>query len=92
MLRGLEAGPVRIVVVNNGGGQIFARLSPHAALRNEHCLGFGDWARMWGLAHHRWTAVPGDPPVEVRSVIELVPDREATARFWAAYDALPPGP
>jgi 2-succinyl-5-enolpyruvyl-6-hydroxy-3-cyclohexene-1-carboxylate synthase len=88
MLRGLEAGPVRIVIVNNGGGQIFARLSPHAVLRSEHTLAFGEWARMWGLAYHRWTTVPESAPGEPRGVIELVPDREATQRFWDAHDAL----
>jgi 2-succinyl-5-enolpyruvyl-6-hydroxy-3-cyclohexene-1-carboxylate synthase len=88
MLRGLETGPVRIAIVNNGGGQIFARLSPHAVLRNEHALGFADWARLWGLAYHRWTTVPDAPPTEARAVIELVPDRDATARFWRAHDAL----
>jgi 2-succinyl-5-enolpyruvyl-6-hydroxy-3-cyclohexene-1-carboxylate synthase len=88
MLRGLDAGPVRIVVVNNGGGQIFARLSPHAVLRNEHTLAFGEWARMWGLSYHRWAAVPESAPDEPLSVIELVPDRDATRRFWDAHDAL----
>jgi 2-succinyl-5-enolpyruvyl-6-hydroxy-3-cyclohexene-1-carboxylate synthase len=88
MLRGLDAGPVRIVIVNNGGGQIFARLSPHAVLRNEHTLAFGDWARMWGLPYRRWTAVPESGPDEPLGVIELVPERDATQRFWDAYDAL----
>jgi 2-succinyl-5-enolpyruvyl-6-hydroxy-3-cyclohexene-1-carboxylate synthase len=88
MLRGLDAGPVRIAIVNNGGGQIFARLSPHAVLRNEHTLAFGEWARMWGLPYHRWTIVPESAPGEPRGVIELVPDRAATQRFWDAHDAL----
>jgi 2-succinyl-5-enolpyruvyl-6-hydroxy-3-cyclohexene-1-carboxylate synthase len=88
MLGGVDGGPIRIVIVNNGGGQIFARLSPHAVLRNEHRLAFGDWARMWGLAYHRWTTVPAAAPGERRSVIELVPDADATARFWRAHDAL----
>jgi 2-succinyl-5-enolpyruvyl-6-hydroxy-3-cyclohexene-1-carboxylate synthase len=85
---GLEAGPIRFVVVNNGGGQIFARLSPHAALRNEHGRDFSGWAALWGLAYHRWETVPAAAPPEPRAVIELVPDREQTARFWRAYDAL----
>jgi 2-succinyl-5-enolpyruvyl-6-hydroxy-3-cyclohexene-1-carboxylate synthase len=88
MLRRLESGPVRIVVINNRGGQIFARLSPHAVLRNAHDLGFADWARMWGLPCHRWTTVPGSAPREPRSVIELIPDPDATQRFWDAHDAL----
>jgi 2-succinyl-5-enolpyruvyl-6-hydroxy-3-cyclohexene-1-carboxylate synthase len=88
MLRGLESGPVRIVIVNNGGGQIFARLSPHAVLRNEHQLDFADWARMWDLPYHRWNEVPAAAPAEPRCVIELVPDPGATRRFWDAHDAL----
>jgi 2-succinyl-5-enolpyruvyl-6-hydroxy-3-cyclohexene-1-carboxylate synthase len=88
ILAQLDAGPVRIVVVNNGGGQIFARLSPHAVLRNEHTVGFADWARMWGLAYHRWETIPPAAPREERAVIELVPDNAATARFWQAYDRL----
>ena len=85
----LATGPVRIVVVNNGGGQIFARLSPHTELRNEHRLTFDRWAAMWGLAHVRWDSVPLDSALPDRCVIELVPDAGATKRFWRAYDALP---
>jgi 2-succinyl-5-enolpyruvyl-6-hydroxy-3-cyclohexene-1-carboxylate synthase len=84
----LDAGPIRIVVVNNGGGQIFARLSPHAALRNEHDRDFAGWAALWGLAYHRWETVPAAAPADPRAVVELVPDREQTTAFWRAYDAL----
>ena len=85
----LATGPVRIVVVNNGGGQIFSRLSPHPELRNEHHLTFDRWAAMWGLAHVLWNTVPADAVLPDRCVIELVPDAGATERFWRAYDALP---
>jgi hypothetical protein len=47
---------------------------------------------MWGLAYHRWTAVPAGPPAEPRAVIELVPDPDASARFWRAHDALHTAP
>ena len=88
ILEQIASGPVRIVLVNNGGGQIFARLSPHAVLRNEHAIGFRDWARMWRLAYHRWDGVPDRAPPEDRAVIELVPDNAASARFWQAYERL----
>jgi 2-succinyl-5-enolpyruvyl-6-hydroxy-3-cyclohexene-1-carboxylate synthase len=84
----LASGPVRVVVINNGGGQIFARLSPHTELRNQHTLGFANWARMWGLAHERWEGVPKRPRLAERCVIELVPDPAATARWWQALDRL----
>lgn len=85
----LAPGPVRVVVVNNGGGQIFARLSPHAELRNAHRHSFEGWASMWGLAYRRWEQVPATPDLPDRCVIELVPDPAASDRFWRAYDALP---
>jgi 2-succinyl-5-enolpyruvyl-6-hydroxy-3-cyclohexene-1-carboxylate synthase len=84
----LDVGPIRLVIVNNGGGQIFARLSPHEELRNAHGLGFHEWARMWGMAHARWESVPSAADLPDRVVLEIVPDGEATTRFWNAYDRL----
>ena len=88
ILAAIETGPIRIVIVNNGGGQIFARLSPHRELRNAHDVTFDRWAAMWGLEHLRWDAVPDSPRLPDRCVIELVPDPNATTQFWRAYDAL----
>jgi 2-succinyl-5-enolpyruvyl-6-hydroxy-3-cyclohexene-1-carboxylate synthase len=85
----LATGPLRIVIVNNGGGQIFARLSPHAELRNAHRRTFDRWAAMWDLPYERWETVPPGAGLADRCVIELVPDPAASARFWQAYDALP---
>jgi 2-succinyl-5-enolpyruvyl-6-hydroxy-3-cyclohexene-1-carboxylate synthase len=85
----LDPGRVRIVIVNNGGGQIFARLSPHAELRNAHRRTFDRWAAMWDLPHVRWDTVPPTPDLPERCVIELMPDPGDTAAFWHAYDALP---
>jgi 2-succinyl-5-enolpyruvyl-6-hydroxy-3-cyclohexene-1-carboxylate synthase len=75
----LEAG-FRIIIINNGGGRIFSRVSslqPLAApfrervIENAHALHFGDWARMFGI-----------------EITELTPDAEASRRVWARYDAL----
>ncbi|MDH5198725.1 MAG: 2-succinyl-5-enolpyruvyl-6-hydroxy-3-cyclohexene-1-carboxylic-acid synthase [Gemmatimonadota bacterium] len=88
ILPAIATGPIRIVIVNNGGGQIFARLSPHPELRNEHGVTFERWAAMWGLHHLRWDAVPDSSRLPERCVIELAPDPDATMRFWRAYDAL----
>jgi len=87
-LRDLVSGPVRFVVVNNGGGQIFRRLFPYGALRNEHALSFEHWAAMWHLDYVRWETVPAGVALPERVVVELVPDADATERFWRAYDAL----
>jgi 2-succinyl-5-enolpyruvyl-6-hydroxy-3-cyclohexene-1-carboxylate synthase len=61
----------RIVVVNNGGGQIFSRVSwlgqagedTKRLLANPHALSFEPWARMWGVR----------------------PDAAQTEAFWSAW-------
>ena len=70
----------RIVIINNGGGRIFARVPSLRALdpsmrerviENTHPIRFDHWAAMWAI-----------------DLQEIVPDAEATQRFWQRYDAL----
>jgi 2-succinyl-5-enolpyruvyl-6-hydroxy-3-cyclohexene-1-carboxylate synthase len=72
----------RIVIINNGGGRIFSRVSSlrklDASMReriieNAHDLRFDHWAAMWGIEDR---------------VTELRPDADASRRAWARYDAL----
>jgi 2-succinyl-5-enolpyruvyl-6-hydroxy-3-cyclohexene-1-carboxylate synthase len=79
----------RIVIINNGGGRIFSRvpslrkLDPSVRARiieNSHDVRFENWAAMWGL--------PYNVDAAARSVHEIRPDPEATARFWERYDAV----
>ncbi len=92
----LPAGNRRIVVINNGGGKIFSRVSslrslPNAArevIENRHALGFESWARMWGMAYLRAESPDefvGRP--EGNAVIEIVPDADETEHFWRKWDA-----
>ena len=76
-----------IVVMNNGGGKIFERMFASPAFQNQHALQFEPLARFWGLEYARWEEVPATAPTG-RTLTEIVPDGEATRRFWAAYDAL----
>jgi 2-succinyl-5-enolpyruvyl-6-hydroxy-3-cyclohexene-1-carboxylate synthase len=70
----------RIVVMNNGGGRIFSRVSSLRALdsamreriiENTHDVHFEQWAAMWNI-----------------DVTELRPDEEASRRAWGRYDEL----
>jgi len=70
----------RIVIVNNGGGRIFGRVSSLRALdsalreriiENAHDVRFEHWAKMWNI-----------------DVTELRPDTEASRRVWQRYDEL----
>jgi 2-succinyl-5-enolpyruvyl-6-hydroxy-3-cyclohexene-1-carboxylate synthase len=72
--------PVRIVVVNNGGGRIFGRVASlrgldpalrERVIENVHAIEFSHWAAMWNI-----------------DVTELRPDEDASRRVWARYDAL----
>lgn len=79
----------QLVIVNNGGGRIFARVPSLRSLdartrerliENVHALSFESWAAMWGLGY-------GDRSAG-RTVIELRPDAGASRRVWERYDAL----
>lgn len=85
--------PLRIVIINNGGGRIFGRLphlqsAPEAARRlieNRHAIRFDSWAAMWGLPYHRVETNEALPPSAC--VLEVLPDPEQTAAFWSAWQA-----
>ncbi len=89
-LRAREAElKTRFVVLNNGGGKIFNRIFGNALFENAHDLDFEGWARMWRLSYQKWTEVPqAAHGLASAEVIELVPDNEATTRFWSRYDAI----
>jgi 2-succinyl-5-enolpyruvyl-6-hydroxy-3-cyclohexene-1-carboxylate synthase len=85
-----------IVILNNGGGRIFSRVASLRAIdpraratliENEHAIRFGDWATMWGLQYAVTDRLDSLPSIE-RGVLEVVVDRDATRRFWTAYDRL----
>lgn len=76
-----------LVVVNNGGGKIFDRMFRRPEFENRHGLSFEPWAKLWNLTYERVSRAE-----EISSagaglrVVELVPEAEATARFWARYE------
>lgn len=72
-----------IVIVNNGGGQIFSRLYPYQEMLNAHALNFEPLAKFWGLRYQRLTDLQ-DPIQDCKGVriIELQPNELATKRFW----------
>lgn len=79
----------RIVIVNNGGGKIFSRIFKTDLFVNRHAIDFEPWAKFWKLGYQKWTSIPDSvPPLEKGQVevIELIPDEQATTRFWERYD------
>lgn len=74
---------VNLVIINNGGGQLFSRMFSHQAFLHCHQLNFYHLAKFWGLEYERWTQIPETiTPCSTHRLIEIVPDPKATDRFW----------
>lgn len=84
----------RIVVINNGGGQIFSRVSwlkqvsdeIKSAMVNPHSMSFEPWARLWGMEYRLftdWQALQDDDTQS--AVWEVRPDAAETDAFWKAW-------
>ena len=86
---------VRVVVINNRGGQIFSRLFSGEKFLNAHKFSFENWARMFDFDYLRlgadtirddWAATIAK--LEQRAVIELLPDNGQSNEFWREWGAL----
>ena len=83
---------LRIVVINNGGGKIFARVpglkaSPdevRSIIENRHSISFEPLAKLWGI-DYRLALESSDLEVQLPRVclIEIRPDAGQTEAFWA---------
>lgn len=93
----LKTAKRRLVVINNGGGQIFSRVGwltslPDTArevMVNPHQLNFSAWAAMWGVGYLKC-----DDSLQLESlqdagrgleIWEIRPDAEQTAAFCRAW-------
>lgn len=87
-----------LVVINNGGGQIFGRLPQVQELDDEavdlithpHGHRFSDWAAMWGMDYFRVDGIEAFDfePGEKTTVVEIRPDSRQTAMFWEKLASL----
>lgn len=71
-----------VVLVNNGGAGIFARMFAHPAFQNRHQLTFESLAQFWGWRYERWNSIPEClSPSQGGRLIELIPHPQSTERF-----------
>lgn len=75
---------LNVVVINNGGGKIFARVFPNKQIQNLHHVQFKSLAEMWNMHYEHYTQLPKKIPHGGHRLIEIVPDEESTLRFWNA--------
>jgi 2-succinyl-5-enolpyruvyl-6-hydroxy-3-cyclohexene-1-carboxylate synthase len=86
--RQLEPMQLRLVIVNNQGGQIFKNMFEKEIFLNRHQTEFSHWAKMWNWDYQKWQEVPEHHDFPQHVIIELIPDAEQTAGFWQEYKAL----
>ena len=80
--------PITVALINNGGGQIFSRLFKAKEMINAHALSFEPLAKMWSFAYQRLERIPAQLPDAAARFLEIVPDPDATRRFWDKFDAI----
>jgi 2-succinyl-5-enolpyruvyl-6-hydroxy-3-cyclohexene-1-carboxylate synthase len=87
-----------LIVINNGGGQIFSRLprldamNPRAKeiMLNPHEVRLDGWATMWGMNYLRIESDADFDALEsgeVPLLVEILPHAAETAAFWQAWDS-----
>lgn len=82
----LEPRDITFVVINNGGGMIFARMSKNECLQNRHSLRFDHFAKLWKMDYFGEEGLDIKP--EGVRLIELIPCAQQTEQFWDAYGLL----
>jgi 2-succinyl-5-enolpyruvyl-6-hydroxy-3-cyclohexene-1-carboxylate synthase len=82
----IENKKLRVVVINNNGGQIFKNKFDHNYFINKHNLDFKIWAQMWGWDYcklDKYTDLI--PENSDRLIVEVVPDSietQSLSREW----------
>lgn len=80
---------LRLVVINNQGGQIFKNLFKKEIFLNSHQLRFSHWAKMWKWNYQEWTEIPDQIDSDGQhALFELLPDPDQSERFWHEYQKL----
>lgn len=84
ILSQLQEMDINLVIVNNGGGQIFSRMYPsEKAFTNPHNLSFEHLASFWNMEYLLWKEIPTNYSFSPGfRLIELIPDPEETDVFW----------
>ncbi|MFC7338667.1 thiamine pyrophosphate-binding protein [Haloferula chungangensis] len=88
-----------LVVINNGGGQIFSRVPRLQSMgqrgselmQNPHSVSLEGWAAMWGMDYLSIRTADDFDALEAAEkmlLVELVPSPSETVAFWKRWDRL----
>ena len=86
-LQSIEAD-MKLVVMNNHGGQIFSRMFNSSLFLNSHNLNFKPLAEMWGWDYQQTCDASKLKNISQMELIEINPDSSETQSFWDQYDQL----
>lgn len=84
VMRQMSHANVTFIIVNNGGGKIFAPKFREKEMLNMHDLHFEHLAHFWGLKYQCIQEIPRELESEGRWLIEVLPDDVQTAAFRKA--------
>ncbi len=78
----LPAITANVVIINNRGSGIFARMFAHPAFQNNHHFDFEPLANFWKWRYEKWERIPQMiSSSKGGRLIELIPHAQATERF-----------
>jgi 2-succinyl-5-enolpyruvyl-6-hydroxy-3-cyclohexene-1-carboxylate synthase len=80
--------PVKVVVMNNGGGKLFARIYKDPVFQHLHDFDFEHFAKSWRVPYTCLNGTVESGPLPKQAFIEICPEPAATESFWKAYDEL----
>ncbi|MGZ3633609.1 MAG: 2-succinyl-5-enolpyruvyl-6-hydroxy-3-cyclohexene-1-carboxylic-acid synthase, partial [Parachlamydiaceae bacterium] len=90
ILASLNEIPIKIVVMNNGGGRLFARIYTDPIFQHLHNFDFEYFAKSWRIPYVLTSTLSEAKMKELplQAFVEVCPDPQQTELFWKAYDEL----
>jgi 2-succinyl-5-enolpyruvyl-6-hydroxy-3-cyclohexene-1-carboxylate synthase len=90
ILASLNEIPIKIVVMNNGGGKLFARIYTDPIFQHLHNFDFEYFAKSWRVPYLLTSSLNEADMKELplQAFVEVCPDPQQTELFWKAYDEL----
>ncbi len=80
-VRNVETLNCQIVIINNGGGQIFNRMFRKEIFLNQHQIQFSEWAKMWSWNYIKLNQSELPSSISGKNIIEIVPCAQQTEDF-----------
>lgn len=88
ILKSLPDVPIKIIIINNGGGKLFARIYKDPIFQHLHHYNFEHFAKSWGIPYFQAEGSIPKNTFPKQAFVEICPDPIATDAFWKAYDEL----